>query len=214
VKNVVLVPAPSETDEADKIAAEYFRTHADGKEHLLVYNGELHNVTLHSTRNRVWHDPELLKAVIKAGKPMIFFHNHPAEDGRTAMFPSYDDFGAAGLFSFLAYREDPSLTLEFRVIQLGKESAIVSYGFKGTAAEDIKKIALEYRNAVALKADVAQIEMRQNLLDYHLAQDSFNDYLQYACPVDLGRKDAEVCRTHPQYFTWPSDRFFIHYRPQ
>ena len=60
----------------------------------------------------------------------------------------------------------------------------------------------------------APIEVRQNLLDYHLAQDAFNDYLQYACPVDLARKDAEVCKTHPQYFLWPSDRFFIHYRPQ
>ena len=171
-------------------------------------------MTLYSTRDRVRHDPEKLKAVIKAGKPMIFFHNHPAEDGRAAMFPSYDDFGVAGLFSFMVYRENPSLAVEFRVMQLGEESTIVSYGFKGTAVEDIKKIALEYRNAVALKADVAQIEMRQNLLDYHLAQDSFNDYLQYACPVDLARKDAEVCRTHPQYFIWPSDRFFIHYRPQ
>jgi len=62
--------------------------------------------------------------------------------------------------------------------------------------------------------DVSQIEMRQGVLDYNLAQDSFNEYLQYACPVDLARKDAEVCRTHPQYFIWPSDRFFIHYRLQ
>ena len=31
VKDVVLVPAPGETDEADKIDVEYFRTHADGK---------------------------------------------------------------------------------------------------------------------------------------------------------------------------------------
>jgi hypothetical protein len=214
VKDVVLVPPPSETDEADRIAAEYFREHADGKEHLLVYNGELHDATLYSTRDRVRHDPEKLKAIIKDGKPMIFFHNHPAEDGRSAMFPSYDDFGVAGLFSSMVYRENPNLAVEFRVMQLGKESSIVSYGFKGTAVEDIKKVALEYRNAVALKADVTQIEMRQNLLDYRLAQDSFNDYLQYACPVDLDRKDAEVCRTHPQYFTWPSDRFFIHYRPQ
>ena len=118
------------------------------------------------------------------GEP-IFFHNHPAEDGRAAMFPSYNDFGVAGLFSFMVYRENPSLPVEFRVMQLGRESTMVSYGFKGTAVEDIKKIALEYRNAVALKADVAQVEMKQNLLDYHLAQDSFNDYLQYACPVDL-----------------------------
>ena len=214
VKEVVLVPAPSETDDADKSAAEYFRTHNDGKEHLLVYNGELHDATLYSTRDKVWHDLERLKAVIKAGKPMIFFHNHPAEDGRAAMFPSHDDFGVAGLFSFMVYRENPSLAVEFRVMQLGAESTIVSYGFKNAAVQEVQKVALQYRTAVALKADVAQIEMRQNLLDYHLAQDSFNDYLQYACPVDLARKDAEVCRTHPQYFTWPSDRFFIHYRPQ
>jgi hypothetical protein len=214
VKDVVLVPAPSEIDEADRMAAEYFKAHADGKEHLLVYNGELHDETLDSTRDRVRHDPEKLKAVIKAGKPMIFFHNHPAEEGRAAMFPSYEDFGVAGLFSFMVYRENPSLSVEFRVMQAGKEITTVSYGFKGTAIDDVKKVALEYRNAVALKTDVAEIEMRQNLLDYQLAQDSFNEYLQYACPVDLSRQDAEVCRTHPQYFIWPSDRFFIHYRPQ
>ena len=214
VKDVALVPAPSETDEADKIAAEYFRAHADGKEHLLVYNGEMHDVTVYSTRDKVWHDPERLKAIIKAGKPMIFLHNHPAEEGRAAMFPSYDDFGVAGLFSFMVYRENPALAVEFRVVQPGKESAIVAYGFKAAALEDIKKLALEYRDALAHKADVAQIEMKQSLLDYHLARDSFSDYLQYACPVDLGRKDAEVCKTHPQYFIWPSDRFFIHYRPQ
>ena len=214
VKDVVLVPAPSEVDEADRMAAEYFKAHADGKEHLLVYNGELHDETLHSTKDRVRHDPGKLKAVIKAGKPMIFFHNHPAEEGRAAMFPSYEDFGVAGLFSFMVYRENPRRSVEFRVMQLGKEITTVSYGFKGTAVEDIKKVALEHRNAVALKADVAEIEMRQSLLDYQLAQDSFNEYLQYACPVDLSRQDAEVCRTHPQYFIWPSDKFFIHYRPQ
>ena len=214
VKDVVLVPAPCEIDEADRTAAEYFRTHADGKEHLLVYNGELHDATLYSTKDAVRHDPEKLMAVIRAGKPMIFFHNHPAEDGRAAMFPSPDDFGVAGLFSFMAYRENPNLAVEFRVMQLGKENTIVSYGFKRAAIEDIKKAALEYRNAVALKADVSQIEMRQGLLDYHLAQDSSHDYLQYACPVDPARKNAGVCRTHPQYFTWPCDRFFIHYRPQ
>jgi hypothetical protein len=73
VKNVVLVPAPGEMDEADRIAADYFRKHADGKEHLLVYNGELHDASLYATKDSVRHDPEKLKAVIKAGKPMIFF---------------------------------------------------------------------------------------------------------------------------------------------
>jgi hypothetical protein len=214
VKDVALVPAPSEIDEADRIAAEYFRTHADGKEHLLVYNGDLHDETLYFTKDGVWHDSEKLKAVIKAGKPMIFFHNHPADGGRAAMFPGCDDFGVAGFLSFMVYRENPSLAVEFRVVQLGEERTIVSYGFKGTALKDIKTVALEYRNATARKADVSEIEKRQSLLDYHLAQDSFKDYLQYACPMDLARNDAEVCRTHPQYFIWPSDRFFIHYRPQ
>jgi hypothetical protein len=214
VENVALVPAPGETDDADRMATLYFQGHADGKEHLLVYNGELHDVTLYSTRDRVRHDPEKLKAVIKAGKPMIFFHNHPPEDGRAAMFPSYQDFGVAGLFSFLVYTENPDLTVGFRVIQAAQENTIVSYGFKGSAVEDIKKLALDYRKAVALQADVSQIEMKQGLLNYHLAQDSFNQYLQYACPVDLARKDAEVCKTHPQYFIWPSEKFFIHYRPQ
>jgi hypothetical protein len=186
VKDVVLIPPPTESDEADRLAAEYFRTHADGKEYLLVYNGELHDVSLYSARDRVRHDPEMLKAVIKAGKPVIFFHNHPPEDGRAAMYPSYSDFGVAGLYSSMVYRENPGLPVEFRVMQLGQESTVVSYGFKGTAIGDLKKAALGYRNAVARKEDLAQAELKQNLLDYHLAQDSFTDYLQYACPVDLG----------------------------
>ena len=84
---------------------------------------------------------------------MIFFHNHPAE-GRAAMFPSYGDFGVAGLFSFMVYRENPGLALEFRVVQPGEEYTNVSYGFKGTALEDIRKLAQEYRNATAREADV------------------------------------------------------------
>jgi hypothetical protein len=114
----------------------------------------------------------------------------------------------------MVYAEDPSLAVEFRVMQLGKETATVSYGFKGTAVEDIRRVALEYRDAIARQKDLAPIELKRNLLDYHLAQDAFNEYLQYACPVDLIRKDAERCRTHPEYFLWPSDRFFLHYRPQ
>jgi len=214
VKEVSLASAPKESDEADKIAAEYFRKHADGNEHLLVYNGELHDVSLSSTKHRVQHDTEKLKDVIGAGKPMIVFHNHPSDAGRAAMFPSYDDFGVAGFFSFLVYSQNPSLPVEFRVIQLGGEDTVVSYGFKGAAVENIKEIASEYRSAVARRADVEPIEERQNLLDYRLARESFSEYLQYACPVDLARKDAEVCMTHPQYFLWPSDRFFVHYRPQ
>jgi hypothetical protein len=130
------------------------------------------------------------------------------------MFPSYEDFGAAGLISFMVYGKNRELPVEFRVVQPGKESTIVSYGFRGSAVEDIKRIALEYRKAATLKTDVAQIGLRQNLLGYHLAKDSFIDYLQYACAGDLGRKRAKVCKRHPQYFIWPSERFFMHYRPQ
>ena len=214
VKDVVLVPAPTEQDEADAMATQYFRKHSDGKEQLVVYNGELHDLTLYSTRDTVRHDPEKLKAVIAGGRTMIFFHNHPPEGGRAAMFPSHADFGVAALFSFLVYRENPQLPVEFRVIQLGKENAVVSYGFKGTALEEIRKMAEQYRTAVAGKTDPAGIEMSQNILDYHLDQESFNKYLQYACPMGFPRAGTEVCRTHPQYFIWPSDRFFIHDRPE
>jgi hypothetical protein len=112
------------------------------------------------------------------------------------------------------YRENPSLAVEFRVLQLGKEDVAVSYGFKGTAVAEIQRLAAEYRAAAAMKADVAGIELRRDLLDSRLANESFNDYLQHACPVDLARHDAEVCRTHPRYFIWPSDRFFVHDRPR
>jgi hypothetical protein len=166
-KDVVLVPAPSESDEADKSATEYFRQHADGNEDFLVYNGELRDVSLNSTRDTVRHDPEKLKAVIKAGSRWSFSTNHLPEDGRPAMYPGFNDFGVAGLFSFIANAENPSLAVELRVVQPGKESTIVSYGFKGTAVEDIKNIALEYRNAVASQADLAPVELRQELLDYH-----------------------------------------------
>lgn len=213
VRKVTLLPAPSEIDDADRIAAEYFRAHADGKEHLLIYNGELRDVTLYSTGNRAWHDPEKVTAAIMAGKPIIFFHNHPADGGKAAMFPSYEDFAVAGLFSFMVYKENPALNVEFRVMQLGKDLISVSYGFKGTAIEEVKKVALRYRTEV-YQSDLSTTELERDRLDIQLAQECFNNYLQYACPVDLSRKDAEVCRTHPQYFLWPSERFFIHYRPQ
>jgi hypothetical protein len=177
VKDVVLVPPPSETDDADRSATDYFRKHADGSEHLVVFNGELHDVSLYSTKDRVWHDLEKLKAVINAERPMIFFHNHPAKDGRAAMFPSYEDYGVAGLFSFMVYAENPDLPIEFRVMQPSKEGPIVSYGFRRAAVEDIKKVALEYRKAVHLKSNVTQIEMKRDLLDYRLAQDSFKPEL-------------------------------------
>jgi hypothetical protein len=214
VMEVVLAPAPIEKDEADTMAADFFRKHADGKEHLLVYNGVLHDVTLCSTRDTVRDNPVKLRAVVDEGKPMVFFHNHPADHGRAAMFPSYEDFGAAARLSFMVYNANAQLPVEFRVMQLGDQTTVVSYGFKEAAFNEIRTIAQEYRNARARNIDTKQIEVRQNALDDHLAQESFSEYLQFACPVDLSRPNAEPCTTHPEYFIWPSDRFFLHYRPQ
>ena len=137
-----------------------------------------------------------------ARKPMIVFHNHPAEDGRAAMFPSSADFGVAALVSFMAYAEDPTLPVDFRIVQLGEEEdTVVSYGFKRTALEDIKEAA---------RSEWSKPE----ILGAHLAEEAFSDYLQYVCPVNQAGTDEDVCRTHPEYFLWPSDRFFVHHRPQ
>ena len=183
VKSVELVPMPSEIDEADKLAAVTFKKIADGQEHLLVYNGEFHDISTNSTMNTVGHDPEKLSNIIKAGKPIIFFHNHPA-DGTRSMFPSFDDFGVAATFQSLVQSENPDLAVEFRVMVVDEQTTSVSYGFKKRLVEDPIKIA----------------------------EESFQDYLQYACPVDLTRKDPEVCNTHPEFFLWPSDKFFLRYR--
>jgi hypothetical protein len=214
VKELVLIPPQREIDDADRCAADYFRKHPGDYEHLVVFNGELHDASLYSTKDSVWLGAEKLKPIIRTGKPLIFFHNHPAERGGEATFPSHDDFGAAGLISFMVYAENPDVPVEFRVMQGGKVSTSVSYGFKTTALEDIKKVALEYRKAVALKGDVAQIEMKRDFLDYQLAQDSFQDYLQHVCPADHAGKHPEPCMTLPRYFIWPSERFFVHDRPQ
>jgi hypothetical protein len=183
VKAVELVPMPSEIDEADKLAAATFKKIADGTEHLLVYNGEIHDISTDSTINTVRHDPEKLSKIIKAGKPMIFFHNHPS-DGTRSMFPSFEDFGVASIFESLVLSQNPDLPVEFRVMVVDKQTTSVSYGFKKRITEDPQKIA----------------------------EESFQDYLQYACPVDLTSKNPEICNTHPEFFLWPSDKFFLRYR--
>jgi hypothetical protein len=108
--------------------------------------------------------------------------------------------------SFVAYAEDPSLHVDFRIVQLGeKEDTVVSYGFRGSALEDIKEVAREYSNAAARQPEI---------LSSRLAREAFSEYLQYACPVGQAGFSGDVCRTHPEYFLWPSERFFVDYRPQ
>jgi hypothetical protein len=183
VKTVELAPMPSEIDEADKLASATFKKIADGKEHLLVYNGEIHDISTNSAMNSVGHDPEKLSKIIKTGKPIIFFHNHPS-DGTRSMFPSFSDFGVASILESLVRSENPDLPVEFRVMVVDKQTTSVSYGFKKRIIGDPKKIA----------------------------EESFRDYLQYVCLADLTRKDPEVCNTHPEFFLWPSDKYFLRYR--
>lgn len=215
VKDCKLVPPPVERDNADKLAEDFFKKNSDGKEHLLVYNSTLHDITLSSTRGSVSHDPEKLAKIIKEGKPMVFFHNHPAEDGTAAMYPSPDDYGVAGLYAFQIYRENPKIDVEFRVMQVGKDSTSnVAYGFRPEVIAEIKKNAKAYGEALARKDDVGPVELKQNLMNYHFTKDSYHNYLKYAYDLDMVRKDKNACKTHPQYFLWPSEKFFVHDRPQ
>lgn len=85
---------------------------------------------------------------------------------------------------------------------------------KGTAIEEIRKLAAEYREATAQNRDVAPIELKSNILAHRLKGESFNSYLQFACPVDLTSKNPEKCTTYPQNFLWPNSRFFLRHRPQ
>jgi hypothetical protein len=211
VKTLKLLPAPGEIDEADRAAAIAFRRIGDGKEHLLVYNGEIHDISIHSAVSTVGHDLEKLAEVIKAGKPMIFFHNHPFTDCR-AMFPSSDDFGVAALFEYLVRRENPDLNLEYRLMVADdKESTFISYGFQKPLIEEVKKIAASYREA-RTREERDRIDLDIRILTHQAAQESFDTYLQHACPVDLTRKDAEVCNTNPRFFIWPSEKYFLTYR--
>jgi hypothetical protein len=172
---------------------------------LVVYDGELHDPTLYSIRNRVWQDPGKTQAVIEAGKPLIFFHNHPPEAGNAAMFPSYDDFVVAALLLLSAHEEHPNLSVEFRVMLLGAETSIISYGFQEPVIAEIQRFAQHNRDVVATLADPIFIAPRGRSFAYQLAEDYFNDYLLHSCPVDLHRDKPEVCRTHPQYFLWPNE---------
>ena len=178
-----------------------------------MYDGTLHDVTSRSTSDNVRPDLEQLKAIVREGQPIICFHNHPGEDGRAAMFPSGDDFELAGLVSFMTYAHDPELAVQFRIAQLGGEQeTFVAYGFKGSALSEIKALAFEYSAATTRRDNVASIEAKQHRVVAQLAREASTDYLAHVCPPEPTATDAAACRTHPEYFLWPSDRFFIHHR--
>ena len=225
VKDTRPKPAPSLIDEADKSAAQFFKTHADGKEHLLVYNGTLHDITATSTDRSVVHDPQKLAAVVKEGKPMVFFHNHPAR-GVPAMYPSANDYGSAALYKFIVLREQPTAKVEFRVMMMGDETTSVSYGFKKPVEQEITKNALAYRETKAafaggpdspertaqMTARLDGIERDQTRLNFRLAGDSFGAYLKNAVHVDISGKSPEATTSHPGLFLWPSKEFTLTYR--
>ncbi len=107
------------------------------------------------------------------------------------------------------------LSVEFRVMQLGKEEVSnVAYGFKRSTIDQIKKNAVAYRHAVSRKEDAGPIEVKQGILNYHLAQDSYHDYLKHAYLLEVARANKETCRVRPQNFLWPSEKFFLQDRPQ
>jgi len=204
VRATELVSIPDEIDDADRAAVTFFCKVADRKEHLLIYNGALHDISRDSAINKVGHDSEKLAAVIRVGKPMIFIHNHPP-DGTVGMFPSANDFEVAGHFQFILMKENPALKCEFRVMALGDEIASVSYGFKKSIVNHIKE------NAQVWSRDATHAESCQGLLERSIYDESF-EYLIHACPVDLNRPNPEICTTHPKYFLWPSDKYFLKYR--
>jgi hypothetical protein len=142
---------------------------------------------------------------------MIFFHNHPFTDSR-AMFPSSDDFGVAALFEYLVRRENPDLNVEYRLMVADdKESTFIAYGFQKPLVEGVKKLGASYRGA-RTQDERDRIDLQIKILTHEVAQESFDNYLQHACPVDLTRKDAEVCNTNPRFFIWPSEKYFLTYR--
>ena len=151
VRTTKLVSIPDEIDDADRAAVTFFRKVADRKEHLLVYNGALHDISRDSTINRVDHDPEKLAAVISEGKPMVFIHNHPPA-GTLGMFPSANDFEVAGHFEFIVMQENPDLTCEFRLMALDDEIVSLSYGFKKSFVNHLKE------NAQAWSRDATHAE--------------------------------------------------------
>ena len=77
--------------------------------------------------------------------------------------------------------------------------------------EEVKKFAASYRGA-RTQDERDRIDLQTKILTHEVAQESFDTYLQHACPVDLTRKDAEVCNTNPRFFIWPSERYFLTYR--
>ncbi len=92
-----------------------------------------------------------------------------------------------------------------------KESTFISYGFQKPLVEEVNKFAASYRGArTADERD--RIDLQTELLTHQVAQESFDTYLQHACPVDLTRKDPEGCNTNPRFFIWPREKYFLTYR--
>jgi hypothetical protein len=196
VRSITLVAAPSDIDEADTAASAYFKSNKDGNEHLLVWDGQMHDISLVGTPTRVTHDPTKLTDLTKSGRPLVFFHNHP-DDYAINMFPSGPDYAAAAYFTSIIWKENPQTRLEFRVmVPRATGTTSVSYGLKGEVVTELRQLSGD------------QLLLFADLIGFR----SFWQYLRYACPVNLSRPDAEVCTTHPQYFLWPSDSFFLNYR--
>src|SRR4029077_21200926 len=81
----------------------------------------------------------------------------------------------------------------------------LSYGFKKSFINKLKQ------NAIFSIRDATHAESGLKVLERAIYDESFA-YLIHACPVDLNCPNPEICTTHPKYFLWPSDKYFLKYR--
>lgn len=139
----ILAPARvvAEPDEADRAVAAYYRSITDGLEHIVLWNGAVHDVSVNAMWGSVEFDPEKVAMVIDAGKPIIYYHSHPAgfdEDGiRYPPTPSNLDFAALAWFSYLTWKENPALPISHRIVMIEEHDALViSYAL---ASSDITR---------------------------------------------------------------------------
>ncbi len=202
-------------DDADRKAAEYFRTLTDGKEHLLIYDGaELHDVTRVSDAIGVQDfNVRAFDDMVARSTSIVIFHNHPLSDV-AKMYPSPIDFGGVPAFLFDAFTVNPNIRVEFRLIQIGS-GASIEYGLRSQQVQKFKEMAL------AMKADPSKEEKildELGLRRFGVRMDSLYSYIAYAAVPerDVGRVHEtqiyEGLTVHPKYFIRSNENYFLRYR--
>ncbi len=216
-------PSTREIDEADVAAAAFFADHPDGLEHMLVYNGEIRDVSLISSSNEVSVDRGIFRQLAVQGKPVIFFHNHEGTNMHF-LFPTDKDFVFAARAEYEIRKTAPHLSVESRIIVINKGVVSVSYGFKKVLLEKIYLNAKNHRDSLSLlkrasasgsekdwmklavgKTDVDQLFLHD---DIRVAVvNVFHDYL-----LKITSPNKAFTDEAPNYFRWPNNGMFVKYR--